>query len=201
MKKGLHLTIAVALISGLALVLCGSGCDEDGNANGGAQVRSLEEARAIAEPIANTWNPDSFNWFATGAWVDDEGLLLPPGDSVLHFWQFRYHIIGNLDYVITVFYDGTHNEFEQSMDDMPGLDGIPSYSDDHVKFLMAIATPELIDYLGAGDYMFTITLQDMAYDDPNAALITAYDKYVYGPGLAWIILDADTGEVIERSWD
>jgi|GEM_PF-4103656 len=201
MKKALHLILAIALAFGLALVLCGSDCDSTDGDGGDGQVRSLEQARAIADPIADAWNPDAYNWHITGSWVDEEGLLIPGSDSVLHFWHFRYHIIGNLDYVITVFYDGTHNEFEQSMDDMPGLDGIPSYSDDHVKFLMAIATTELIGHLGAGDYMFTITLQDMAYDDPNAALITAYDKYVYGPGLAWIILDADTGEVIERSWD
>ncbi len=199
MKKGLHLTIAVALISGLALVLCDSGCDEDGN--GGGKVRSLEKARSIADPIADAWNPDAYNWHITGSWVDEEGLLLPPGDSVLHFWHFRYNNNGNLDYIVTIYYDGTHTEFEQGLGDDLNLHELPAYTDEDVEFLMGIATNELIGHLGAGDYMFTITLQATDDDNcPNSALITAYTKYVYGPPLAWVLLNADTGEVLVRSW-
>lgn len=201
MKKALHLILAIALAFGLALVLCGSDCDPT-DGGGDVQVRSLEEAHAIADPIADAWNPDAYNWHITGSWVDDEGLLLPGSGSILYFWQFRYNNNGNLDYLVTIYYDGTHIKFEQELGYDLNLHELPAYTDEDVEFLMNIATTELIGHLGAGDYMFTITLQATDDDDcPNEALITAYNKYVYGPPLAWVYLNADTGEVLVRSWD
>jgi len=203
MKKALHFILAIALAFGLALVLCGSDCDPT-NGDGGeeGQVHSLEEARAIAGPIGNAWNPDAYNWFVTGSWVDDEGLLLPGSGSILHFWQFRYNNNGNLDYLVTIYNDGTHIEFEQGLGDDLNLHELPAYTDEDVEFLMNIATNELIGHLGAGDYIYTMTLQATDDDEyPNEALITAYTKYVYGPPLAWVYLNADTGEVLVRSWE
>ncbi len=205
MKKALHIILTVFVVFGLAFVLCGSDCDPTDGDGGEGQVRSLEEARAIADPIAeawDAWNPAAYNWFVTGLWVDDEGLLLPGSDSILHFWQFRYNNNGNLDYVVTVYYDGTHIEFEQGLGDDLNLHELPAYTDENVEFLMNIATTELIGHLGAGGYIYTMTLQATDDDEyPNEALITAYTKYVYGPPLAWVYLNADTGEVLVRSWD
>ena len=202
MKKGLHLTIAVALISGLALVLCGSGCDEDGGfwfGDGGGKVRSLEQARAIADPIADVWNPDADNILLNGIYVDEEGLLLT---TSINLWQFIYEREG-LAYMVVIQYDGTHWETEETAYGYDVFEELPSYSDDHVKFLMGIATAILIDFLGTGDYMYSIGfVGSYVYDEIiYQAAIAASTKDDYGaPPLAWVDLNADTGEVIGTSW-
>lgn len=214
MKKGLHLTIAVALISGLALVLCGSGCDEDGgfwfdDGGGGGKVRSIEQARAIADPIADAWSPeypDADNIFVVGIYIDEEGLLLPSDAPALNFWMFTYEK-ENLLYAVTIYYDGTHWEFEGPGDSYWLINDLPSYSDDHVKFLMGIGAAILIDFIGAGDYMYLIEMVGGCDEDPEnptppQAAIAVFTKDDYGaPWLAQVCLNADTGEVLLWPWE
>lgn len=194
MKKS-YTILSVVVVFGLALVLCGSGCDEDGN--GGAQVRSLEEARAIADPIGNAWNPDAFNWVVNGIYVDDKGLLYLYEPEV-SFWQFRYWAGGNVDYVVSVYDDGSHIEWEFQWPEETVFYELPSYDDDHIEFLMGIATNELYGYLGEGNYMYQLGL--VGDEEIHTAQVYAHPAGVPEQLLAWVILDADTGEVLFRSW-
>ncbi|MCK4593661.1 hypothetical protein KAU45_04110 [bacterium] len=188
--------VVLTLALGLVLVLgCTSTTDGNGDGNGGGVTDSIEEARAIADPIADAWDPDAVNFVTNGVYVNEEGLLA--GEN--YFWQFDYTVDGDPWYIVSVCYDGTHLEWELEIGEEGDYYDLPDYDDDHVEFLMGIASDELIEHLGEGDYMYQFSLT--GGDGEHIAQVYAHPDGDSETLLAWVLLNADTGLILGRSWD
>lgn len=200
-----HPAISAALVPALALFVLIHGCGDNPSGTGGEGVSSLTEARAITDPIAADWGSQFlFCYCASGIFVDENGLLIPETEMGESAWGITYgDYTSNMSLYVGVTYTGQILELEYPIP-ISGLGAIPDYTDQHVDFLMGVATATIEGQFGSGDYMyhldvFTGVLEGGGFPFPNVAKVWAFemDEDV---SFCWVILNADTGEVHDTTW-
>jgi len=193
MKRGLlfiSLTVAPVLISG-----CAGGTDGGGNDNP-YEADTLSEARNIAAPLAEDWDAGAFCFNLIGFAVDSDGVLFGPetlaGED--DKWFFRFNAHGDTDFNACVHYDGACETSEENTSG--SCYPLPDYSDGHVKELMNTADDVFQENLGSADYVYKLSI--LAEEEQNTATVQAfYEDYSLA---GWVELDADTLEILDRSW-
>ncbi|MCK4593202.1 hypothetical protein KAU45_01780 [bacterium] len=198
MRKVPNLLIILVLALGVGLLGCESTTDGDGDGNGQNQQGSIEWARALADPVGEGWDSDAFICFTQGYELDDDGVLRGPNSLLTgdyDYWLFWYTLGDEALYIVLVTYDGfvTGHDGDDNVDHYE----LPKYSNDEVKNLMNIASDEFDENLEPGDYKYRLSLT--ANENVNVALVEAL-KIDNEDITGWILLDADTGDILDTSW-
>jgi hypothetical protein len=176
---------------------CTTGTDGDGDADGPYAADSIEEARAIAEPLAEDWDADYFCYSVEGHIVDKNGILCGPENlaSGSDNWLFLFNAGQDSFLNVSVLYDGTYDTQEYDEQHYT-LYTLPDYSNAQVKSMMNTADGEFEENLGESDYLYFLTLSAM--ETYNLAVVAALNSDFILVG--WIWLDADTLEILSTSW-
>jgi hypothetical protein len=199
MKRIACFLMTILASGALLLTGCTDGTGGDRNGDDGPySADSLDEAQAIADPLAEEWDADAFCFLLTGFQVDSDGLLRGPetlaceGDE----WLFVYGVNTDVIFNVAVNYSGTYDTWEE--DESLGTHyPLKDYSNGHIRDLMNKADGEFEENLGQEDYLYLLMIA--AQETYNFAQVTAYepsDSSMAG----WISLDADTLEIIDASW-
>jgi hypothetical protein len=197
MRKGTVLLVLTALVF-VIVPGCTTGTDGDGDVDGPHEADSIEEARAIADPLAEEWDEDAFCFSVEGHVVDENGILLGPENltSDSDCWLFLYNAGQDSIFSVSVLYNGSYGTWEYDDEEESDYYELPDYSNARVKSVMNKADDEFGENLGGSDYLYFLTLT--ATETYNQAMVAALDSNFQLVG--WIALDADTLEILGASW-
>jgi len=185
--------IILSAIAALLIPGCSGGTGGDGDDN---PSDTLSEAWDIAAPLAEDWDADALCFNESGFVLDSDGVLVGPetlaGED--DKWFFRFNAGGDAALNVSVHYDGTYETFEDITSDV--CYPLPDYSDDHIKDLMNTADDAFQENLGSADYLYMLNL--LALESSNTATVQGFNPDFTFAG--WMVLDADTLEILDTSW-